>query len=92
MPKKESSSEEDIKLSDLVGSTFAVVQHGIDLAVTAGIRSIKKAAETPSNAKRRTNKAISTAAKFAKGFIGFLAQAGDSYMQTYDELKKEQKN
>ncbi len=90
--RQPSSNDDDIKLSDLVGSSVAIVQHGIDLAVTAGLRSLKKAAEAPSKTKKNTNAALLAAAKFTKGFIGFLAQTGDSYMSTYEELKKDHKN
>jgi hypothetical protein len=91
MTKNDGSSEE-IKLSEVVGSMFAVVQHGIDLAVAGSLKSLKKAAESPAKTTRFTNKAVKSVAGFTRGFIGFLAQTGDSYMQTYEDLKKDHKN
>ena len=85
-------NEDDVTLSDLVGSSFALVQHGIDLAVGAGLKSLRKSAESPKKKNRSSNRIVRTASGFARGMIGFVARAGDTYMQTYDNLKKDHKS
>lgn len=89
---KKQVSDEDVSLSDLVGSSLAIVQHGIDLAVTGLFRRLKQNAEpSTKKKKRKTSTPLGYVADFTRGFIGFIGQTGDSYMSTYEDLKKGKK-
>lgn len=82
------AKDENITLSDLVGSTLAIAQHGIDLAVTGLFKRLKESG-TPAKKAKGKNGAWKYAADFTRGFVGFIGQTGDSYMETYEKLKSD---
>lgn len=82
--------EDDITFSELLGSSLAIAQHGIDLASGALFKRLKKTnVDTPKT--KAKNKWIRSAGNFTRGFIGFIGKTGDAYMTTYEKLKKEMK-
>ncbi len=83
------TTDEDVTLSDLVGSTLAIAQHGIDLAVTGLFKRLKESGE-PAKKAQQKNGVLRYAADFTRGFVGFIGSTGDSYMETYEHLKKDQ--
>lgn len=87
---KKQMSDEDVSLSDLIGSTLAIAQHGVDLAVGGLFKRLKQNADKPARTKKKQTP-FGYAADFTRGFVGFLGQTGDSYMSTYEELKKTKK-
>jgi hypothetical protein len=90
MKKHRASSQDDVTLSDLLGSTLAIAQHGIDLAVTGLFKRLKETGNSPRPAIRKGGKALQTVSDFTRGFVGFIGKTGDSYMETYEKLKEEQ--
>lgn len=92
MKKHTHYNEDDVTLSDLVGSSFALVQHGIDKVVGAGLKLLRKTAETPRKKPGSSNTILRGVSGFTRGTIGFVARAGDSYMETYNRLKRDHKN
>jgi hypothetical protein len=87
---KKQHADEDVTFSDLLGSTLAIVQHGIDLAVTGLFKRLKQSADAPAK-KNEKSGWMRAAADFTRGFVGFIGKTGDSYMETYTELKQEKK-
>jgi|GEM_PF-4861539 len=83
-------SNDNITLSELLGSSMAIAQHGIDLAVGGVFRRLKETERTKAT-KKAGNKWLRNTSDFTRGFIGFIGNAGDSYMETYTELKKGKK-
>jgi hypothetical protein len=81
---------DNITFSELLGSSLAIAQHGIDLAFTGLFKRLKQTStETP--AKKSKNTWLKNAGDFTRGFVGFIGKTGDSYMETYSALKKESK-
>lgn len=89
MKKQNNSSDDDVTFSELLGSTLAVAQHGIDLASKGLFQRLKEGAKKP--AKTPVNKWIRYSLDFTRGFVGFIGKTGDSYMETYEQLKKGKK-
>ncbi len=80
------SQDDVITLSGLVGSTLAIAQHGIDLAVTGLFKRLKESGTPVKKAKGKSG-VLKYAGDFTRGFVGFIGQTGDSYMETYEKLK-----
>ncbi len=75
----------------LLGNSYAHVQHGIDVLIEWGFKTMEEQAKTaPKNGKKQTGVAGNIGA-FAKGFFGALGEGGQAYFRTYEELKKKQK-
>lgn len=85
--KKPMDQDQDVTFSELLGSSWAIAQHGIDLAVTGLFRRLKQNAEPSKNAKKKTGW-VQYGIDFTRGFVGFIGQTGDAYMKTYEELKR----
>lgn len=81
---------DDITFSELLGSSLAIAQYGIDLAFTGLFKRLKQTSNAPSK-KNIANKWVKNAADFTRGFVGFIGNTGDAYMETYSDLKKEKK-
>lgn len=84
MPDKK---HDNITLAELLGSSWAIAQHGLDLAVTGLFRRLKQNAE-PSKATKKKVGWVNYGIDFTRGFIGFIGKTGDAYMSTYEELKR----
>lgn len=85
--KKPIDQDQNITFSELLGSSWAIAQHGIDLAVTGLFRRLKQNAE-PSKATKKKVGWVQYGIGFTRGFVGFIGKTGDAYMSTYEELKK----
>lgn len=81
---------DDITFSELLGSSLAIAQHGIDLAVTGLFKRLKQTSNASSKSAPK-NKWLKNAADFTRGFVGFIGTTGDAYMETYSDLKKDKK-
>ena len=87
MSKKRTAQDDDVTLASLLGSSSAIVQHGIDLAISGLMARLKDANNGPKS--KSSNPVIRFAGGFIKGMVGFVGTAGDSYMHTYEDLKRE---
>lgn len=84
MPDKKN---DNITLAALLGSTWAIAQHGIDLAVTGLFRRLKQNTVPSKQPKKKTGW-VQYGIDFTRGFVGFIGETGDAYMSTYEELKR----
>lgn len=73
-----------------IGAGLANVQNGIDKLAEFGINQLKKAGDEPIEEPVK-NKYAKKALKGARTVIGFLGELGDSYYDSYEELKRKQK-
>lgn len=82
------TTTEDPTLAEVVGGGFAVLQHGIDKVVTWGFRKMKDVQQGTDPEKDIENPHLQKAAKLGRGLLGFVADAGQAYYKSYEELKK----
>lgn len=83
-------NSDDVTFSELLGSSLAIAQHGIDLAFTGLFKRLKQTSNTKSKSRTK-NVWMKNAVDFTRGFVGFIGHTGDAYMETYSDLKKDKK-
>ena len=82
------TSTEDPTLTEVVGGGFAVVQHGIDKVITWGFKKMKDAEQGTNPDADIENPHLRKAAKIGRGVMGFIADNGQAYYKSYEELKR----
>lgn len=79
--KKKTSS-----LAAFLGTSYAHVQHGIDLVIGWGFRKMKE--QGIDSGHNKAKKPVSKVESTVRSALHFLGSAGDAYMKKYEELKK----
>lgn len=74
-------------LADVVGGGLAVLQHGVDKVVTWGLGKMKDVHRNTNPDTDIANPHLKTAAKIGRGLLGFIADAGQAYYRSYEEMK-----
>lgn len=71
-----------------LGSSFALLQHGMDKAIEWGLTKMR---EIPKESKEQTfeNPTLRKVAKAGRGVLRFFGGMGKAYYERYEELKKE---
>ena len=85
---KRNTPSEDPTLAEVVGGGFAVLQHGMDKAIFWGLRKMKDAQEKTDPEADIENPHLKRAAKVGRGLMGFIADAGQAYYTSYEEMKR----
>jgi len=80
MPKK------NYKSAEVIGKTFAVLQHSFDKLFEWGFKKMKE----NSNKKKKT-KNESKVVGILRTFGSFLGETGEHYYKKYENLKKKEK-
>lgn len=82
------TTPEDPTLAEVVGGGFAVLQHGIDKVVTWGFSKMKDVQQNTNPDADIANPHLKKAAKIGRGLMGFIADAGQAYYSSYEEMKR----
>lgn len=83
-----STEEDDPTLAEVVGGGFAVLQHGIDKVATWGFSKMKDVQRKTDPETDIANPYLKRAAKIGRGVMGFIADTGEAYYRSYEEMKR----
>lgn len=74
-------------IAELIGFTYANVQHGMDRVIDWGLHRMREAGNDPPRATKPDTS--SKAVRAAKGLLRFMGDTGDAYYRTYEKLKSQ---
>lgn len=86
------TTTDDPTLAEVVGGGFAVVQHGIDKVVSWGFAKMKDVQQNTNPEADIANPHLKKAAKIGRGLMGFIADTGQAYYKSYEEIKRSSAN
>lgn len=75
--------------ANVIGGSYAYLQHGMDKVIEWGFAQMKKAADAPKvPAKEPKNPYVANAKNATQKTLRFLGATGRAYYDTYRDLKK----
>lgn len=86
--KQHSTKDDDPTLAEVVGGGFAILQHGIDKVASWGFSKMKDMQRNTDPDADIANPHLKKAAKVGRGIMGFIADTGQAYYRSYEEMKR----
>lgn len=83
-----SGKKEEEGMAELLGESFALLQHGIDKVIDWGFSKMREIPPQEKEEQTIKNPALRSLANAGRGIARFFGSAGSAYYRSYEELKR----